>query len=385
MKVKLLGYILLMSLFVSGCGTNSNDSKQSSKNITNSSIKASQKKSAVKKSSKVDAKSTQKKSTNVNSSKKTVTKNASSQNITMNLNEIGKGVYASIQGEWQEVATSANYHNGEGSVWQGPNSDDSLTVTSSSVSDNQITLEGTTLSDKNDSSERQIGTMTMENGALSVTGDVRAASVSVYFCPKGVQLKNWENDMPVSVKIDTERIVIRTSNNSYVEVFERKTTTANSNQPKPTMNIGAIVSGDYTSLNGTWRNGEGKTIKVQNHQMSFSNFGIANSNTPGTITNLRMNIPSLNDSKGNPKRIEGFTGTLMPGYVQKLQADNSNGQAKILGSDSSAGSQYEVLFMPSGQNSNLNNGDASKDRIVAMGTQNGIQGTPEKKVYYRVN
>lgn len=44
-----------------------------------------------------------------------------------------------------------------------------------------------------------------------------------------------------------------------------------------------------------------------------------------------------------------------------------------------------MVFMPGGNNADLNNGDSSRDRIAALGTQNDPQNIPSDKIYYRSN
>ncbi|MBP5845160.1 hypothetical protein J8137_22230, partial [Lactiplantibacillus plantarum] len=51
----------------------------------------------------------------------------------------------------------------------------------------------------------------------------------------------------------------------------------------------------------------------------------------------------------------------------------------------SSGGLYDVVFMPGGNNADLNNGDSSRDRIAALGTQNDPQNIPSDKIYYRSN
>jgi len=150
------------------------------------------------------------------------------------------------------------------------------------------------------------------------------------------------------------------------------------------MNLSTILTGDYTSLNGTWRNGNGASIKVQGQQMQFSDFGVRKSAIPGTITGLKMNVPSWNNVNGTPKKVVGHTGAMAPKYQQKLRGTTTDGESKLVGAISSEGALYEVLFMPSGKNADLHNGDSSKERIVIGGTQNDLAEMDANKVYYRV-
>ncbi|CUS25731.1 hypothetical protein FC70_GL000874 [Paucilactobacillus oligofermentans DSM 15707 = LMG 22743] len=138
------------------------------------------------------------------------------------------------------------------------------------------------------------------------------------------------------------------------------------------MNVNEIANGDYKSLNGTWKNGNGETIKVNDYQMKFSDFDMSDSKAPGTITKLNMNVPSMSDSR----------------YKQNLRVLSEDGKTIIRGAIISpygpGSANYEVLFMPSGKNKDLNNGDSTKDRIIAEGTQNDLTDIEVNKIYYRV-
>lgn len=146
----------------------------------------------------------------------------SKANKVMNLEEIEEGNYSSFLGEWREVATSANHHDSTGDKWGPVNPEDRLTVTPSKVMDRQMTLEGRVLSDKYHSHE---GIFQMENGALNLDGPVGAADVSFWFYPKGIPFVTWidNSDIPSAIRTDTERIALRVSGNSYVQVYERVT------------------------------------------------------------------------------------------------------------------------------------------------------------------
>jgi len=381
MKKINLGWLLLVAILVSGCGNRQTASKQSGKSST--SVETVKKTPAAKKASKSSSK--QVIGSAVKSSHKQVTtKKTASQQETMNLSEIKKGVYSSLLGEWQEVATRINYSNEKGDVWEAPNPKDQLTITNSRLSDTRYTLEGTTLGEKGDASANETVSMSERNGSLGVYGDLDAMAISIDFYPKGIRLSDWGNDVPDTIKSNTERIIIRTSNNSYSEVFERQTSVTNAQPAQQTMNLSTILTGDYTSLSGTWRNGNGASIKVQGQQMQFSDFGVRKSATPGTITGLKMNVPSWNNVNGTPKKVVGHTGAVAPKYQKELRGTTTDGESKLVGAISSDGALYEVLFMPSGKNADLHNGDSSKERIVIGGTQNDLAEMDANKVYYRV-
>lgn len=130
---------------------------------------------------------------------------------------------------------------------------------------------------------------------------------------------------------------------------------------------------NYQSLNGTWKNGKGETIKAHNDQLKFSNFNLSDTTVAGTITKLIMHAPSFPADQ----------------YNKALKAYTVSGQTYLLGgftgADHYGGAQYMVLFMPRGDNRDLQNGNSNRDRIVVSGTQNGLSTMPSNSVYYRVS
>ena len=381
-----IGVMLL--LFMSGCG-NSQQATKASKSAKKSSISVVRVKSKVftdktsKTSETKHATSTSASASTRSSVKSDSARSQPRVNTTMNLSEIRQGFYGSLLGEWKEVATSVNKHNGKGNVWEGPRSDAKLTVTDTKISDGEMALVRGQFEDpRGDQETYNTNAGRQEHGALSIDGDIGAAAVTYCFYPKGVALSGWGDKVPTTIKTDTERIITRTSNNSYVKVFERQTTATDAGHLKSTMALNRIKTGDYSSLNGTWQNGQGNQIKVHNQQMKFSDFGLMHRATPGTITKLKMDVPSLDDSKGSPKLVDGLK------YHQQLTLKTEQGVC-MLGSyfsvSGSSGGLYDVVFMPAGENADLNNGDGSRDRIAAFATQNEPKNVSNNKIYYRVN
>ncbi|MYV34164.1 hypothetical protein GB998_11175 [Lactobacillus plantarum] len=374
---------LLLLLFISGCGSSQQASQAShaDKKHGVSVVKVKPKVITDKAHKTNDA--TKATSTSVNASSQS-TKITSQQRgaTTMNLNEISQGSYGSLLGDWKEVASSVNKHDTKGDVWQSPEAGAKLTVKDTKISDGEMALASGKFEDANGDEEAVTTTIKQEKGALHIDGDIGAAAVTYWFYPKGVAISGWGDNVPATIKTDTERIITRTSNNSYVKVFERQTTAANTGNRKSTMALGQIKTGDYSSLNGTWQNGQGNQIKIHNQRMKFSDFGLTQDATPGTITKLKMDVPSLDDQQGNSKTVDGLK------YHQQLTYQTSNGASMLQGSFSISGSSgglYDVVFMPGGNNADLNNGDSSRDRIAALGMQNDPQNIPSDKIYYRSN
>ncbi|MBS0936997.1 DUF6287 domain-containing protein [Lactiplantibacillus plantarum] len=229
-------------------------------------------------------------------------------------------------GDWKEVASSVNKHDTKGDVWQSPEAGAKLTVKDTKISDGEMALASGKFEDANGDEEAVTTTIKQEKGALHIDCDIGAAAVMYWFYPKGVAISGWGDNVPATIKTDTERIITRTSNNSYVKVFERQTTAANTGNRKSTMALGQIKTGDYSSLNGTWQNGQGNQIKIHNQRMKFSDFGLTQDATPGTITKLKMDVPSLDDQQGNSKTVDGLK------YHQQLTYQTSNGASMLQGS-----------------------------------------------------
>lgn len=147
-----------------------------------------------------------------------VTTQPEKKSIAMALDEIKTGNYQSLLGDWQEVAVSFNRHDGKGNIWESGSRGDGLTITANQIKNGPMTIIGNTLNDGTDSHK-----LTFGDKAGYLTADTNDAAViwnvSVY--PKGVALTNWGADVPTTVDENKDRLIIRTSNNNYIEVFQR--------------------------------------------------------------------------------------------------------------------------------------------------------------------
>lgn len=135
---------------------------------------------------------------------------------TMDFEQIKAGDYSSLAGDWQEISTGANAHDGTGTAYQ-TGGQDTLTVTSNLITDTAMKLQKTTLTDNNGSHPI---TFSEASGVLTASladADTTPINWSVTFYPKGTT-----NEFKLATDSDTNSknlLVIWTSNNSYTEIF----------------------------------------------------------------------------------------------------------------------------------------------------------------------
>ncbi|CUS25732.1 hypothetical protein FC70_GL000873 [Paucilactobacillus oligofermentans DSM 15707 = LMG 22743] len=209
-KFKLIGLIMMALLLIGGCGNQKESAKDS--NSTSSTKKHS--------SSKVKAKKTSSSIQSEQTSESSVSESTTSTSTAtaMNFDEISSGNYSSLLGNWKIAATSLNHYDGKGSTWDTPYGTERLDVTSSQISNSDLTMQGTNLISNG---ETGIGNVKVEDGYLSIGGQTGAINWSIHFYPKGVPNDNWGDDVPTSIDINKDRIFIWTSNMAHTEVFER--------------------------------------------------------------------------------------------------------------------------------------------------------------------
>lgn len=219
----LLSLSLISLLLLGGCGSHQANSttKASAKKDTTTKVTHKKKKPAEPKKSTAE---NNQQANNAAADKPVQKTNAAPQppkTPAMNLNEIKNGSYASIVGNWKEVATRANHQDMTGSHWGPVNPDDKITISNSQIVNMDCTLSGNMITGGNNQSNP--AQFRMDNGALEIMGDAGAASVSFSFYPKGIALSasDWGDDIPEVIKTNTERIVLRSSNNDYIQVYTR--------------------------------------------------------------------------------------------------------------------------------------------------------------------
>ncbi|MGM0219173.1 hypothetical protein IGI43_002294 [Enterococcus sp. AZ126] len=148
------------------------------------------------------------------------------------------------------------------------------------------------------------------------------------------------------------------------------------------MNLAQIQQGDYSSLNGTWENGLGKTIYVENNTMTFTD--ISNQEQPAGITGLNIDIPKLNSPDGTPE-IVSYMGdsNKVKSYEQQLGIEENQGFISLR--SNLPGAVIYVSFLPNGIVGDIVEGEIDRDKIVAVGTQNTATSVRAAYVYYKID
>lgn len=154
------------------------------------------------------------------------------------------------------------------------------------------------------------------------------------------------------------------------------------NEAIESMNLSQIQQGDFTSLNGTWVNGLGNTIFVENATMSFTD--ISNQKQAGEITGLNVDIPNLNSADGTPNLVSYMgDSNKVKSYEQQLGLEENQGFISLR--SNLPGAVIYVSFLPKGVMGDIIEGDISRDKIVAVGTQNTATSVRAEYVYYKAD
>lgn len=310
------------------------------------------------------------------------------EEIQMDFTQIKKGDYGSLLGEWVEIAVSGNNHDAMGSQWKEPQGG-TLTVSQNEITNGFITLVGDILKE----SEDQPVTF-QEKEYLTANSSGGAVIYSVFFYPKGVELSDFGEDVPETIKTDTDRIIIRSSSSSYVQVFERRTVVKPSEKSDEKskssiakasleMDIKQIEKGDFSSVNGVWKNGRGAQIVVNNDVVEFSDVIGMGEPEPAIMTNLFLNLINSNAPDGSPALQKGWGDTEVPKYTQDLRTQMMDGYVSL--ASTLPGAILYISFLPEGVAGDIQDGDASREKIVAIGTQNNPTMVMNEHVYYRVD
>lgn len=300
----------------------------------------------------------------------------------MDLAQIKSGDFSSLLGDWQIVAVSLNRHDGTGDSWIDPRGDQ-LTVTETQLTSGNMTLSGNVLNDGEDKSI----VYSEKDGHLQADTQEGSIIWNLSFYPENVAMTGW-GDLPAAIDQTKERLVIRTSNNNYVQVFQRQDATdetvsssaeVEAEAPATTMDQAQIKTGDYSSITGTWQNGRGATIVVTSDTMEFSD--ISGHDWPAKLTGLTLDIPSQNSPDGTPQQVNSLAGTT-EAYKPQVRVAESDGYTSMISSIPQA--VISVAFLPSGVMGDLQSGAVDQEKIIAIGTQNTPTAVPEDVVYYKV-
>nr|WP_242596532.1 DUF6287 domain-containing protein [Enterococcus plantarum] len=154
------------------------------------------------------------------------------------------------------------------------------------------------------------------------------------------------------------------------------------NEAIESMNLSQIQQGDFTSLNGTWVNGLGNTIFVANNTMSLTD--ISNQKQAAEITGLNVDIPQLNSPEGTPELVSYMSDSnKVKSYEQQLGIEENRGFVSLRSNLPSA--VIYVSFLPKGIMGDILEGDITRDKIVAVGTQNTATSVRAEYVYYKAD
>lgn len=166
------------------------------------------------------------------------------------------------------------------------------------------------------------------------------------------------------------------------DASQEQTGEGQANEVIESMDLSQIQQGDFTSLNGTWVNGLGNTIFVANNTMSFTD--ISNQKQAAEITGLNVDIPQLNSPEGTPELVS-FMGdsNKVKSYEQQLGLEENQGFVSLRSNLPSA--VIYVSFLPKGIMGDILEGDITRDKIVAVGTQNTATSVRAEYVYYKAD
>lgn len=299
--------------------------------------------------------------------------------MSMDFAQIQQGDYSSLQGSWEEVAVSLNRHDGTGNTWiEGQN--EQIEISQNQIVDGNMTISGSVLHD----GENKNLSFRQADGYLAADSDDGAIIWNVYFYPKGVALADWGEEIPETIDTSKERIVIRTSNNNYIQVFQKSDEAVSNLQPTASqnqMNLSEIKTGDYTSVEGSWVNARGATLEIANQRIILTD--LTGYGEGGTITGLRLDMPDSNGADGQPIVEEGQGGIVSPRYNPELRVVDDAGFVTL--NTTYTGALLCVSFLPERVAGDIQGGDIQQEKIVAIGTQNNATAVPADYVYYRSN
>ncbi|WP_461213041.1 hypothetical protein [Lacticaseibacillus sp. GG6-2] len=195
------------------------DKASHSKSSSQSSDSESATQASVQSSQTATSTSTVKRTTATSSS---VSSSAPAKSATMDFNAIKAGDYNSLIGNWRDVAEAYNSYDGNGVRWGSVDTPGQLTITTNSIRTSEMSMN----QDGVISSQDQTGqaTFSQRGGALWADADVGAIAWSIAFFPKGQSVASVVegNTQPTGVDNSREHVVVRTSNNGLIQVFERQ-------------------------------------------------------------------------------------------------------------------------------------------------------------------
>lgn len=363
----MVGIFLSLIGSIAGCGQRGSSSESSISSDTTSVSQSQEMKESL-----LSTSATEEQLTNTSQTKE------ESNGQAMDLEQIQKGDYSSLIGEWEEVAIFFNRLDGQGSQWVAPREDE-LNITQTEVENQGVILSSSGLFAEDKENEVSY---TAEMGYLAASSYAGTAIWTASFHPVGVDLMDFGIAAPENIDADSERIAIGTTH--YIKVFKRNKASNQTNQVDTTtssLDINEIERGNYASANGQWENSHGDTITIDNETILFSN--ITSTGESATINTLTVDIPDANGTDGKPVVEEGVGGIQAPRYDPHLRTSQIEGYVTLQTNYTNA--QLCISFLPQVVEGNIQNGELDREKIVAVGTQNGPTVVPDDMVYYRID
>ncbi|AMV63387.1 Hypothetical protein ADU72_0762 [Pediococcus damnosus] len=347
-RIKTVILATLAMLALTAC--RSQDQKRSSSKATTSVSRSA---------TKVSKRKTVKTSDTTSQSSSSAKESAPKTN-TMNFDQIKQGNYGSLQGTWTETGHSAS-KDGQ-AVEKGGT--DTLTVSNGTITNGSTKVQKQTLTDA--AGEHSLVFKTKDDVLTANLADEDVAiNWMVTFYPKGTTNKYKTNND--SGKNSQNMIVVWTSNNSYTEIFAQTSTTPSvsktANAAKTTkatkpvetgLNLAQISRNNFSSLVGTWKNTDGKTIIVTNE--------VKNKPTGSNVAYSKGAVVKGTDGNGHSRVITA--GKVTSGYIQ--------GGIGTFDSDAAVSAFDPLTIIPKNVKlSDADDSDSTRDRLILGGGQGG--------------
>lgn len=270
--------------------------------------------------------------------------------MKMNFEQIKKGDYTSIQGDWEEVEVRHRAY-GPGMIAEKAKTGVNLQITEDTIRTDGLVLVGDKLTTSNNNYEMEYAENKNALVSSVVNEDKVAINWSITFYPKGTTSEYRNDD---NSETNTENlIVIWTSNNQYTQVFAPKPDKIS--LKKTSINLSQIANNDFSSLQGLWRNKNTKETMSITNQTQNRPEGSNVYSTVGVII-------AKSYRRGYPQVIT--SGEIKNGYIQGAIGSFD---PEILMSPFTP-----LIIVPKGiKISDTDDSDVSQDRMIVGGGQGG--------------
>ena len=256
----------------------------------------------------------------------TNTQKKNTQVKVMDLEEIQKGNYQSVIGQWQAVAINVNYFDGEGYVWLPPRQSKELEVSDTQIVNGGIKLASNQLEVNGEAVPVEFQSQEEKLFAHANQGSLR---YGIYFYPKNVSMKSSdvEEILPKTINSNREHIAIYVHAGRTMTVYERvesKKDLAKMNHLENkgfAMDLSGITEGDFTTIAGTWKNNQNQTVKITKNKMEIADIGYLEEKVSAIIENMQLTIPEWTEADGTIQTRELIAGP-GPKYDRTLQVQN---------------------------------------------------------------